>query len=113
MKKLISLSVCCFLLLCSCGVGSYSVSSGRADEGMLSIVSAKGDAVSVNVDGEVYDIHTVKTKAWRKDRNIKKTAKNTIFLAPGQHNVVITSQGREIFSKTLFISAQEHKIVEL
>ncbi len=103
----------CSLLLCSCGVGSYSVSSGKADEGMLSFVSADKSALVVTVDERTYDMNSVKTKAWRKDRNIKKTAQNTIFLTPGKHEVAVSRDGREVYRKTLYISVQEHKIVEL
>lgn len=103
----------CSLLLCSCGVGSYSVSSGKADEGMLSFVSAAKTPVTVKVDDNSYNVYTVKAKAWRKDRNIKKTAQNTIYLTPGQHDVAVLSGDNEIYHKKLFISTQEHKVVEL
>ncbi len=112
MKKIILMAVCS-LLLCSCGVGSYSVSSGKADEGMLSFVSAAKTPITVNVDNNSHNVYTVKEKSWRKDRNIKKTAQNTIYIAPGQHDVVVMSGGNEIYHKRLFISTQEHKIVEL
>lgn len=112
MKKMIFMAVCS-LLLCSCGVGSYTVSSGKADEGMLSFVSAAKTHVTVKVDDNYCKVFTVKTKAWRKDRKIKKTAKNTIYLAPGRHEVVVLRGGHEIYHKKLFVSAQEHKIVEL
>lgn len=112
MKKII-VALIAALLLSSCGVGSYSVSSGKADEGMLSFVSAAKLPISVTVDNDSYDVHTVKAKAWRKDRKIKKTAKNTIFLAPGRHDVVVEIHGNEVYHKTIFVSTQEHKIIEL
>lgn len=112
MKKIL-LAALCGLLLCSCGVGSYSVSSGKADEGMLSFVSASKMAVTVNVDGNCFNISTVKAKAWRKDRDIRRTAQNTIYLTPGQHEVVVSIEGDEVYHKKLFISAQEHRVVEL
>ena len=101
------------LLLTSCGVGSYSISSGKADEGMISFVSESQTPILVSIDGSNYDVYTVKAKAWRKDRNIKKTAKNTIIVSPGQHSVVVTIGGKEVYNKKVFISAQEHKVVEL
>ena len=101
------------LMLSSCGVGSYSVSSGKADEGMLSFVSASETSVDVTIDDNSYAVYTVKSKAWRKDRNIKKTAKNTIILSPGQHNVIVTMKGKTVLNKKIFVSPQEHKIIEL
>ncbi len=100
-------------MLCSCGVGSYSISSGKADEGTLSFVSESKTPITVTVDGTAYDIHTVKTKAWRKDRNIRQTALNTIVTTPGTHDVVVKISGKEVYSKKVFISAQEHKVIEL
>ncbi len=101
------------LMLSNCGVGSYSVSSGKADEGMISFVSESKTPITVMIDHESHDVYTVKTKAWLKDRKIKKTAQNTIFLTPGQHIVVVTMDGKEICNKKVFISAQEHKVIEL
>lgn len=112
MKKILLVTVCS-LLLCACGVGPYSVSSGKADEGMLSFVGASKIPVTVNVDGNSYNLYTVKAKAWRKDRDIKRTAQNTIHLTPGRHDITVLIDGNKIYHKTLFISAQEHKIVEL
>lgn len=112
MKKMI-IAILGALMLTGCGVGSYSVSSGKADEGMISFVSEAKTPVTVTIDNNSFDVYTVKTKAWRKDRNIKKTAQNTIFLTPGQHNVVVSMNGKEVCNKKVFISAQEHKIIEL
>ena len=112
MKKII-IAILGALMLTGCGVGSYSVSSGKADEGMISFVSEAKTPVTVTIDNNSFDVYTVKTKAWRKDRNIKKTAQNTIFLAPGQHNVVVSMNGKEVCNKKVFISAQEHKVIEL
>ena len=112
MKKIL-IALIGALMLSSCGVGSYSVSAGKADEGMISFVSESKTPITVTVDNESHDVYTVKTKAWRKDRNIKKTAQNTIFLTPGQHNIVVTMNGKEVCNKKVFISTQEHKVIEL
>lgn len=112
MKKII-IAFIGALVLAGCGVGSYSVSSGKADECMISFVSESVTPVTVTIDGTSYDVYTVKTKAWRKDRNIKETARNTIYLTPGQHSVVVVMNGNEICDKKVFISAQEHKVIEL
>ncbi len=112
MKKIIIAIIGALMLTC-CGVGSYSVSSGKADEGMISFVSESKTPITVTIDSNNYEVYTVKTKAWRKDRNIKKTIQNTIFLTPGQHNVIVTMNGKEVCNKKVFISIQEHKVIEL
>lgn len=112
MKKII-FALVGTLLLSACGVGSYSISSGKADESMLSFVSADKTPITVSVDGNSYDVFTVKTKAWQKDRNIKKTSQNTIIISPGQHDVVVMMNEKEVCHKKVFVSAQEHKVIEL
>lgn len=112
MKKII-IALVSALFITGCGVGSYSVSSGKADEGMLSFVSAHKSPVIVTVDNRTFNISTVKAKAWSKDRNIKKTAQNMIFLTPGQHDVTVVMNGKKVYQKKVFISTQEHKIIEL
>lgn len=112
MKKII-IALLGALLLSGCGVGSYSLSSGKADESMLSFVSADETPITVMVDNNSYELFTVKTKAWQKDRNIKKTVRNTIVIAPGQHDVVVKMDGNEVCHKKVFVSTQEHKVIEL
>lgn len=112
MKKIL-IALVGALLLTGCGVGSYSVSSGKADEAMLSFVSADKTPIVVTVDNDTYNVNTVKTKAWQKDRNIKKTTQNTIYITPGQHTVVVTVNGNEVCNKKIFVSVQEHKVIEL
>lgn len=112
MRKFI-LSFLGAIIITSCGVGSYSVSSGKADEAMVSFVSSQEIAISVTIDGKNYSLVSVKADAWKKDRNIKKTAKNTIYIAPGQHEVEVQIEGKEVCHKKIFVSTQEHKIIEL
>ena len=101
------------LLLCACGVGSYSISSGKADECAISFTTLKSTPISVVVDGKTYEMSSVKDKAWKTDRQIRQTAENTIKLTPGAHEVKVSIEGKEVYSKKLYISASEHKVVEL
>lgn len=101
------------LSLSSCGVGSYSVSSGREDVAGLSFTDKTKHDIVVNVDGEDYHIQTVKTKAFKPGMNIKKTANNTIRIEPGQHNVVVKSGEAILFSKRIFVSTGENKVINL
>lgn len=112
MKKFIFFLFGIFLMT-SCGVGNYSVSSGREDKSELSFTSADKSDITVTVDNNTYNIQTVKDKAYKTNRNIKKTSQNTISLAPGAHDVKVIKDGTEVFSKRLFLSNAEHKVIEL
>ncbi len=101
------------VLLTSCGVGSYSVSSGKADGGELSFTFDKTTEIVVFIDNNTYNICAVKDKAYKKDRKIKKTSQNTIRVSPGSHEVKVIISGNEVYSKKVFISTSEHKIIEL
>jgi len=114
MKKIVIALLAAFLFT-SCGVGTYSVSSGKADECYISFTSntKKPVPLTVYIDGKEYYVSTVKEIAWRTDRKIKDTAKNTLTLAPGTHDVKVEAGGVEVYSKKLFISTSEHKVVQL
>lgn len=110
MKKLIVILLSA-VLFAGCGVGVYSISSGKADEACLSFTDSQGAPLTVRVDGDDYRLYAVKESSWRRDRDIKATAENTLFLAPGTHKIEAYSGSVRVFSKTVFISAGEHKIV--
>lgn len=101
------------LLLNNCGVGTYSVTSGKSDEAGISFTSAKAMDITVIIEESSYEISTVKDKAYKADRKIKETANNTIRIKPGTYNVKVLVEGTEIFAKKLFLSASEHRIIEL
>ncbi len=111
MKKIIY--VLAVVLLSSCGVGNYTVSSGKADQGAISFTSAKSTDITVLVDDNSYSIKSVKDKTYKTDRKIKQTSANTIFMTPGTHTVKVKMGDEEVFSKQLFISVAEHRIIEL
>ena len=112
MKKILIAAIT-VLLLAGCGVGNYSVTSGKADEGAISFTSAKSMPITVTIDNSTYELSSVKDKQWKTDRKIKETAKNTLKVTPGAHDVKVLIDGDEVFSKKLFISASEHKVIEL
>lgn len=113
MKKILIATISSLLLLTGCGVGSYTVSSGRADEGAISFTSDKSDRLTVTIDGTTYKVNSVKEKAYKSDRSIKQTARNSIRVKPGTHEVTVVAGGMQIYSQKLYISASEHKIVGL
>lgn len=112
MKKII-LAIFGALLLTGCGVGTYSLSSGKPDDAAISFTSTTKQPIVVVIDGTEYNVETVKTKGYRTDRDIKKTALNTIKVQPGQHDVKVLVAGDEVYNKKLLISTAEHRVVAL
>ena len=112
MRKIL-FAACAALLLTGCGVGNYSVSSGKPDVAAISFVDADKYDIEVTIDDNTYTTQTVKEKAWKADRKIKETALNTIKITPGQHQVTVRTNGQKVLVKQIFVSAGEHKIVEL
>lgn len=115
MKKIIALvSLIGTMILTACSVGSQSVSSGVADEGYIWFVTSMEEkAITVDIDGTTYQTQTVKEKEWQKRRDIKATTKGMITVTPGQHAVRVFVDNKEVYSKKLFISASESKMVKL
>lgn len=113
MKRLVLLALVSSLFA-GCGVGVYSVSSGEADVAALSFAAPAKKIIIVDVDDRQYQIETVKTKAYKADRKIKKTALNSIRLQVGQHVVSVKDKaGNLLFEKKILLSASEHRIIEL
>lgn len=112
MKKILLIAFIA-MFLTSCGVGSYSVTTGLADESSISFVSEKKQNIIVTIDNQQYDVETVKLKAYRNDRSIKRTVANTIVMTPGTHEVKVTLDGNVIYTHKVFVSTGESKIVEL
>lgn len=115
MKNLITVITAVILsgLLTSCGVGSYTISSGKANVAGICFIAAKKYDISIEIDGKQYHIATVKNKKYHKNRNIKKTALNTIKVSPGKHSVKVWYNGDEVYSKLVFVSSSETKVIEL
>ena len=101
------------MLLTGCGVGNYSIQSGVEDAAFISFTDDAKQDITVTVDDKTYVLQTVKQKAYKSGRNIKQTALNTIKIVPGQHEVKVVLNGTDVFSKKLFLSTGEHKIIEL
>lgn len=101
------------VLLTSCGVGSYTISSGRADGAGVFFTAAKAFPVEVCVDGSLYSVSTVKAKAYKNDRRIRKTSENMIMLPAGKHEVEVRRDGNVLYSKVIFISSGENRVIEL
>jgi plastocyanin domain-containing protein len=99
--------------MASCGVGSYTVTTGLEDKSSISFVTDKKQEIVVTVDGQQYNVETVKLKDYRNDRSLKRTVENTIEIAPGKHDVKVTLDGSVIYTHKIFVSAGESKVIEL
>ena len=108
MKKILAIAAL-LLAMTSCGVGTYSVESGRSEQSSVSFVAQTSYPVTVTIDGTEYEVN----KDWRTDRRIKKTAKNTIKIAPGKHEIIVTSNGNVVLKDLIFLSNNESKVIEL
>lgn len=113
MKRILLLISIATLILSSCGVGTYSVTSGYEDASAICFYANQTSKINVNIDGIKYDIETIKQKTYKDKRNIKKTVKNQISITPGRHKVIATKDGIEIYNQDIFVSATEIKIIEL
>ena len=100
-------------MMTSCGVGTYSVESGKSEQASVSFVAQTTYPVTVTIDGTAYEVNTVKLKDWRTDRRIKQTAKNTIKIEPGKHEIIVTADGKELLKDIIFVSNNESKVIEL
>lgn len=112
MKKILAIAVL-LLAMASCGVGTYSVESGKSEQASVSFVAQKSYPVTVTIDGKAYEVKTAKLKDWRTDRRIKQTAQNTIKIEPGKHEIIVTSDGEEVLKETVFLSNNESRIIGL
>ncbi len=101
------------VFMAGCGVGSYTLTTGLADEASITFVADDNYEIVVTVDDQQYNVETVELKDYRKDRSIKGTVENTIVLTPGTHEVKVILDGNEIYTHKVFVSAGESKVVEL
>jgi hypothetical protein len=112
MKKILLITLLT-VFMSSCGVGSYTVTTGLADEASISFVANDNQEIVVTIDGQQYNVETVELKDYRKDRSLKRTVKNTIVITPGTHEGKVTLDGKEIYTHKVFVSTGESKVIEL
>ncbi len=114
MKKFVfMLMASAMLALTGCNVGVHSVTSGSADECAVCFVSTDSYDISVDIDGTVYELKTVKQKSYKAHRDIKARANEQIIITPGRHKVKVMRDGKEVYSKEIFVSATETKVIEI
>lgn len=101
------------ILFVSCGVGSYTHASGIDDVGCIVLVSDSKKAAEVYVDGTKYKVNSVKKDNFASKRDANKGSENIIRVAPGQHSVVVEIGGETVYSKKVYVSNSETKVIKL
>lgn len=112
MKKFL-LVIASVIFFASCGVGTYSHTSGVDDKAALVVVGNSKQNVEVYVDGTMYKVQSVKESDFKTNRNIKKMSQNTISVAPGQHTVEVVIKGNKVYSKKMYVSNSETKVIKI
>ena len=99
------------VLLAGCKANMpVSQQSGKEDVAFLLFVSQGGEyknkVVQVDVDGQRYDAKVVKAKTSNR--------RGTQYSAPtGNHQLTVTANGRTLYNKKVFLSAQQVKQITL
>ena len=114
MKKLVLFTLTLAALLLVGCKANYPVAmqTGQEDMAYLVFVGSKDTygngsrLVQVDVDGTKFDAKVVKPKTANR--------KGTQYgVTPGTRNVVVTLDGKTVYSKQLFLSNQETRIINL
>ena len=112
MSKVLSFFVCILGLFMASCKSNYPVAqqSGKEDIAYLLFVSKGGEyknqVVTVNVDDLQYEAKVVKQKTSNR--------KGTQYTAPtGNHQLTVSKGGKTLYSKRIFLSAQEVKTILL
>lgn len=112
MKKLfISFACLMAVLLTGCKANMpVAQQSGKEDVAYLLFVSQGGEyknqMVQVDVDGQKYEAMVVKQKTSNR--------RGTQYSAPtGNHQLTVTANGQTLYSKKVFLSAQQVKQIML
>jgi hypothetical protein len=108
MKKLMFIAM--VLLLSSCATGVKTTSSGLENDAFLEFVGTPNlyiGGISVTIDNSY--TFTAKVKKDHADR-----PKGKVYaISTGKRDVSVSYEGRVIYQKTIFVSAQETKKIIL
>lgn len=109
MKSLIYLLTIGFLLITSC-TGVKTVTKGLESESFIELIDSQGkyrNGVDVTID------ETITFKAKVNKANVKRPKGNVYAISTGKHIVTVKYNNAIIYSKQIFVSAQETKQIEL
>ncbi|MCR4613528.1 MAG: hypothetical protein K5778_05960 [Bacteroidaceae bacterium] len=111
MKTKVLATLCVILMLCGCRAHMpVAQQSGKEDIAYLLFVSPNeyiNQDVTVTIDGATsFEAKVVSAK--------KSNRRGTQYgVATGKHQLTVRSDGRTIYSKQVFLSPQETKIIQL
>ena len=114
MKKNLLIALVAFICLLTGCKSSMPVAqqSGKEDMAYLVFVGPRSTygngskPVQVNVDGTIFDAKVIKPKVANR--------KGVQYgVAPGTRNITVKFNGETVYSKKLFLSSQETKIINL
>ena len=103
----ILVSICA--LVSSCKVGSYSQERGLPDQAYLLFVA--NEKYSNDVQVTIDNTTTFNAKVLKEKKGTIKG--NTYAIAKGRRAIKVSFQGKIIFEKEIFVSAQETKKIQL
>lgn len=111
MKKIyiafLFVSIC--TLISSCKVGNYSQEGGLPDQAYLLFVA--NEKYSNDVQVTIDNTTTFNAKVLKEKKGTIKG--NTYAIAKGRRAIKVSFQGKIIFEKEIFVSAQETKKIQL
>lgn len=115
MRKIVITIVCAVsaFILSSCGVGSYTISSGVDDKANICFVDNHSYDITVTIDGKSFETKTVTDKEYKTRRNMKKTAQYALPVSTGTHTISVVDDGKTVYSKKIVVSTGETKIIRL
>lgn len=115
MKRSFSLLGFLLILFCSsCGVGTYTHSSGIDDNAYIVFTSNTKMELKVVIDGQEYQSITTVKPDYKTRRDLKNTAQNRIPVSVGKHDVrALSMDGSVIYDKKVFVSTTETKNIKL
>ncbi len=103
---------CICISLTGCRTGSFSTSYGKGDRAFISIISGKqyrGKTVQVFIDGKTFfDVKVINEK-----QSTEKHNGSLHEIHPGKRHVEIRYKDKILYSKTIFLSSQQTKIIRL
>jgi len=117
MKTLHILLVLIFTIVLNGCTGVKSTTIGLDNESFLSFYSDKKEILDSNIDVKLGDRTTFSAEVnamRRNSTNFEKRPKGKVYsIKPGANHIKVTHNGKLIYSKKIFISNQETKIIKL
>ena len=115
MKKL-AFFLACLMLMCvsACKTGNFAASSGQDDIAYIWLVSSTDNFADKNMTVKVDDSTTFTMKVQRAKQDTERHNGSVHAIMPGaRHIEVIDGNGKVVYSKEIFVSSQQTKMITL